>query len=156
LDIRLINLSIPYREPRGAIDVQLDLYGQPIRVLVSHLGLRRAERRLQIRKLLEVINERESSLTILLSDVNEWLFCDRSFRLLAQCLQKCSHHRTFPSFLPLLSLDRICISPAEAVMNIEVHNTPAARIASDHLPLKALLNLRRAAAKAIQTPLPRS
>ena len=42
---------------------------------------------------------------------------------------------------PLLALDRILAKPPNLISSIEVHQTPLARIASDHLPVKARLNL---------------
>src|SRR6185436_1660472 len=38
------------REPRDALDVDLDVGGEKVRVLVTHLGLRPAERRHQVRQ----------------------------------------------------------------------------------------------------------
>jgi endonuclease/exonuclease/phosphatase family metal-dependent hydrolase len=52
---------------------------------------------------------------------------------------------TFPARWPVLALDRIWISPAQALLTVEAHNTPRSRLASDHLPVKADLypSLRR-------------
>lgn len=49
LDVQRLDLSVPHREPRGALDVLLDWGGAPLRVVATHLGLRPAERRHQIR-----------------------------------------------------------------------------------------------------------
>jgi len=45
--------------------------------------------------------------------------------------------RTFPARWPLFSLDRIWISPRRRLLQVQVHASPLARIASDHLPLVA-------------------
>jgi endonuclease/exonuclease/phosphatase family metal-dependent hydrolase len=50
-------------------------------------------------------------------------------------------HATFPARLPLLSLDKIFVSPARAMLRSWVHRTPAAALASDHLPVIAELDL---------------
>ena len=52
---------------------------------------------------------------------------------------------SFPSRMPLLPLDRILGWPQGIVRGLEVHDTPLARIASDHLPLKARVELPAAA-----------
>ena len=48
LAVRRLDLSVPGREPRGAIDVDLDVNGAPLRVLVTHFGLKAFERREQL------------------------------------------------------------------------------------------------------------
>ena len=48
---------------------------------------------------------------------------------------------TFPARLPILPLDRILGWPAGVAGQPEAHNTPLARGASDHLPLKAVVRL---------------
>jgi len=53
---------------------------------------------------------------------------------------------SFPSRFPLFALDRILANPHDLISGIEVHATPLARIASDHLPIKARLALTGAAA----------
>jgi endonuclease/exonuclease/phosphatase family metal-dependent hydrolase len=54
LNSRLLDLSLRGREPRGAIDAELAIGGETVRVVVTHLGLHAAERRYQVRRLLEV------------------------------------------------------------------------------------------------------
>jgi endonuclease/exonuclease/phosphatase family metal-dependent hydrolase len=54
---------------------------------------------------------------------------------------------TFPSRFPVFALDRILGNPESMVLGIEVHSTPLARIASDHLPIKARIDLAGAAAQ---------
>ena len=49
---------------------------------------------------------------------------------------------SFPSRFPVLALDRVLGSPHNLVSSIEVHDTPLARVASDHLPIKAYINLK--------------
>jgi endonuclease/exonuclease/phosphatase family metal-dependent hydrolase len=48
---------------------------------------------------------------------------------------------SFPARLPVLPLDRILSWPRGLVTDVEVHDSPRARIASDHLPLTARLHL---------------
>jgi endonuclease/exonuclease/phosphatase family metal-dependent hydrolase len=136
-EIRRLDLSLPGREPRGAIDVDLDLEGESIRVLVTHLGLRPWERRVQVRKMLDVLMMIPDRLTIVMGDINEWLPGSRTLRWLHGRLGKSPAPRTFPAFFPLLSLDRIWVWPIRALLSTRAHDSPLARIASDHLPLVA-------------------
>jgi len=46
-----------------------------------------------------------------------------------------------PARLALLSLDRIWVRPPEILRQIESHRSVPARIASDHLPFVAQINL---------------
>ena len=48
---------------------------------------------------------------------------------------------SFPARLPMLPLDRILAWPKPLVSEVEVHDSPLARVASDHLPLTARLHL---------------
>jgi endonuclease/exonuclease/phosphatase family metal-dependent hydrolase len=136
-DVRHIDLSVQGREPRGAIDALLDIDGHTVHVVVTHLGLNRAERRDQVRRLTEVLRRERAKLTIVLADTNEWLPLSRSLASLERCLGRSPRPRTYPSRYPLLALDRIWVRPKQALSSIHVHNTPLARTASDHLPVKA-------------------
>ncbi len=139
VDVRRINLSVPGREPRGAIDVDLEVHGNHIRVIATHLGLRAYERKHQIRRLLDLLSKEEDRLIIMLGDFNEWTPMSRRVRWLCNHLGKCPSLRTFPSAMPFLALDRIYVRPVESVIEVKVHISPVARIASDHLPLKAII-----------------
>jgi endonuclease/exonuclease/phosphatase family metal-dependent hydrolase len=136
-EIRRLDLSLPGREPRGAIDVDLDVEGAPIRVIVTHLGLRPWERRLQVRKMLDVLVVKPDRITIVMGDINEWLPGSRPLRWLKGRLGRSPAPRTFPAFFPLFALDRIWVWPIRALLSIRAHDSPVARIASDHLPLAA-------------------
>jgi endonuclease/exonuclease/phosphatase family metal-dependent hydrolase len=138
-ETRRLDLSLPGREPRGAIDADLDVDGIPIRVIVTHLGLMPGERRVQIRKLLDVLKEERDRLTIILGDINEWLPGSRPLRWMNRALGRSPTPRTFPSVFPLLALDRIWVWPRRALLAVRAHRTPLARIASDHLPIKAVV-----------------
>jgi endonuclease/exonuclease/phosphatase family metal-dependent hydrolase len=136
-EIRRLDLSLPGREPRGAIDVDLDVVGEPIRVIVTHLGLRPVERRVQVRKMLDVLRVEPDRITIVMGDINEWLPGSRPLRWLHRRLGRSPAPRTFPAFFPLFALDRIWVWPRRALLSIRAHSSPVARIASDHLPLAA-------------------
>ena len=72
LRVRLHDLSFRKREPRGIIDVDLDIAGSKLRILVTHLGLQGAERHWQVKKLLKVIAQEPQSPMLLMGDFNDW------------------------------------------------------------------------------------
>jgi len=139
LTVQKLDLSYRGREPRGAIDADLEISGEAVRVIVTHLGLLPAERRFQVRKLLIALAEQRTRVVILLSDFNEWLPTGRSLRWIHTHLGKTALVRTFPSGFPVFALDRIWVSPASVLVGLSCVRTPLTRIASDHLPLKAIL-----------------
>jgi endonuclease/exonuclease/phosphatase family metal-dependent hydrolase len=141
VQINRIDLSLPRREPRGAVDVQFAWGGRRIQVVTTHLGLRPRERRQQVRRLLELFEGTRVDLAALLGDFNEWQLWGGALGWLHRYFPDCRRHapRTYPGRLPLFALDRIWVKPAEGLLGVRVHQTRLARRASDHLPLKALL-----------------
>ncbi|MEZ5781482.1 MAG: endonuclease/exonuclease/phosphatase family protein [Rhizobiaceae bacterium] len=135
-------VRLPGLEPRGAVIVDLELKGVTVRIIAAHFGLLRRSRSLQASTLVEAARSVIHP-TILLGDLNEWRVGNRS-----SLLEFLPHfgpvHAILPSFpsrYPLLALDRILARPANIISSIEIHNSPLARVASDHLPIKAKLNL---------------
>lgn len=143
LAVHKLDLSYLAREPRGAIDADLDINGEAVRVIVTHLGLLPAERRFQVRKLLSALMEQRTRVVMLLSDFNEWLPTGRSLRWIHTHLGKTALVRTFPSRFPIFALDRIWVSPPAALAELCCIRTPLSRLASDHLPLKATIRTAR-------------
>src|SRR5258706_1890317 len=143
--VRQLDLSYRGREPRGAIDSDIDFGGESLRVIVAHLGLLPAERRFQVEKLLHILKERRARMVIVLTDFNEWLPTGRSLRWLHTRLGKTALVRTFPAPFPVFALDRIWVSPSSGLLKIGAVRTPSTRVAADHLPLKAVLCTPRSA-----------
>jgi endonuclease/exonuclease/phosphatase family metal-dependent hydrolase len=139
LDSRLLDLSVPGCEPRGAIDADLSIEGRTVRVIVTHLGLRAAERRYQVRRILEALSKGQTRFIILLGDINEWVLRSRPLRWLYGRFGTPPAPRTYPSWLPLFALDRIWVLPRQVLITVHAHATPLTRIASDHLPVKGLI-----------------
>jgi len=153
LAVRYIDLSVTGCEPRGALDVDLDIGeriagGQALRVVATHFGLRGGERRAQTLRLLGAIADSEpadGSAILMMGDLNEWRGRRGGIRVLDRELGRAPAPRTFPSWCPILPLDRIYAAPPAQVHDVTVHRSPLARLASDHLPLRARLAWRRAA-----------
>jgi endonuclease/exonuclease/phosphatase family metal-dependent hydrolase len=131
------DLSRSRREPRGAIDVEVEWGEQPLRVLATHLGLSWKERQWQIARLLELIGIDPQGPTVLLADTNDWSPGGLQLRALRRALPRITRSRTFPARRPILRLDRIA---ASADLHLEEERAPVDRSlahASDHLPLVA-------------------
>lgn len=137
IEITRHDLSRPGREPRGAIEAQLSLRGEPWRIFATHLGLSPGERRWQVRYLLQQIERQPDANTALLGDLNEWYLWGRPLRWLKRHFRVARQPPTYPSRWPLLALDRIWIHPAPRLLDIEAIDTPLSRTVSDHLPLVA-------------------
>jgi endonuclease/exonuclease/phosphatase family metal-dependent hydrolase len=140
-----LDLAVGHYEPRGALDVCVDVGVRPlVRVLATHLGLRPGARREQVQRLLARV-ERESESahpTLLMGDLNEWYLWGRPLRWLhSHFRHRPVAPRTFPSHRPLFALDRIWVSPAGSLRSLACHATPLARAASDHLPLVATIDV---------------
>ncbi|MGY5778399.1 endonuclease/exonuclease/phosphatase family protein [Rhizobium sp. LEGMi135b] len=141
-DVHQINL--PGLEPRGALIAELELAsGGSLRIIAAHLGLLHRSRAQQTRLIVDLMNDGSETPTILLGDLNEWRLGDRSslntfqnaFGPLPPAVP------SFPSTLPLLALDRIMANRRGMISAVEVHDSPLARVASDHLPIKAVVSL---------------
>lgn len=135
-------LTLPMLEPRGAVMAELEVAGQPLRVVGMHLDLSGLWRRRQIRALLEQLDNMPAHLpTILMGDMNQWSdrgalseFAFHHFRLI----------RTPPSYhsnRPVAALDRIIVSHDFRLKEAGVHLDRLSRTASDHLPVWADLEL---------------
>lgn len=142
LSVKRIDLCVARCEPRGAIDVELECGGTPMRVLATHLGLRPGERREQIQRLLRALESDRPLPTMLMGDINEWFLWGRPLRWMHKHFQHTPSPATFPSRYPVFALDRVWVKPRALLRAINVHHTPLARIASDHLPLTAELDLQ--------------
>jgi endonuclease/exonuclease/phosphatase family metal-dependent hydrolase len=138
--IRKADVSVNGREPRGVLDVDVDAGGVPLRVIVVHFGLNAAERHYQVKKILALIETTLPQPLIILGDFNEWKsFGLGSTQKLNRVLGRSDAPATFPSKFPLLALDRIWAHPKNALKEIDAHKSAASRIASDHLPLRAVI-----------------
>lgn len=137
------DLSYARREPRGALEVMLDIQGKPARVIVTHLGLRPAERRYQVRRMLRLLRDiPHEQLVVVLGDINEWLPLGRPLRWMHGMLGRAPAERSFPVWFPAFALDRVWVRPRGALIAFGVHRSEAARRASDHLPVKAIISTR--------------
>lgn len=144
VSVRRHDLSHSWFESRGALDVQLDAGGYRLRVIATHLGLRRAERRTQWRALMMALAEEPVEMpTILLGDMNEWYRRAATLQAAHKAFGEPPAPVAWPSFAPCLALTRIWVRPRPALMSVQVHCSETARRASDHLPVKAVVDVSR-------------
>jgi endonuclease/exonuclease/phosphatase family metal-dependent hydrolase len=136
-------LDLPTLEPRGAVLAELLLPGdRPLRVIGMHLDLSGLWRRRQMRAILDAVGRRRQSMpTVLMGDTNEW-------REEAGCLKDLGADfcvaptgASFHSRHPVAPLDRIIVHKDLRIDAAGVHMSPAARRASDHLPIWARLTV---------------
>jgi endonuclease/exonuclease/phosphatase family metal-dependent hydrolase len=140
----LIDLSLAGREPRGAIDAEIDWRGRRLRVVVTHLGLQPEERMVQCADLLGRLPQMDADVSVLLGDFNEWWALSPLLSRLRGFFGNARSARSFPAIAPLLALDRVWVKPAGVLVELHAHRSSLARRASDHLPIRAVLDLSRA------------
>jgi endonuclease/exonuclease/phosphatase family metal-dependent hydrolase len=142
---RTIDLSLPGLAQRSALDVDLLVGGRILRVVATHLGLSALERRVQASRLLAALAEpgaverRVADGVVVMGDLNEWRGRAGAIGALDRCLGPSAAPRTFPSWLPVLALDRIYVDGPAVLRELAVDRSPLARLASDHLPLVGCL-----------------
>ena len=141
LDVHRFDLSTERREPRGAIAASIDVGGTIVHILAAHLGLRVRERRFQVRQILDYLDSVRHSLVVVLGDFNDWLPGRSVVHVLDDRLGRPPRPASFPVRWPIVALDRIWVNPLRALRGIVTHTTPAARLASDHLPVVADIDL---------------
>jgi endonuclease/exonuclease/phosphatase family metal-dependent hydrolase len=139
--VRHHDLSVVNREPRAALDVDLQLGSCSVQLVATHLGLRPAERRDQVEGLIPLFRSDSRDLVVVAGDLNEWFLWGRPLRRLHRIFPDTPHRRSWPSRWPLFALDRIWVNPRAALHSLAVHKTALSRAASDHLPLVARIEL---------------
>ncbi|MBB4006145.1 endonuclease/exonuclease/phosphatase family protein [Allorhizobium taibaishanense] len=138
---------LPGLEPRGAVVAEIELSGgRELRIIAAHLGLLRWARRQQADFILGLMRERADCPTVLMGDFNEWRVGPGSAlnRLEPMFGPLPPPVPSFPARLPVLALDRIMTNRPGLIAEMQVHDSPLARLASDHLPLKAWIDLDKA------------
>jgi endonuclease/exonuclease/phosphatase family metal-dependent hydrolase len=140
LTARSIDLTVAGWPARGAIDADLLVGDRVLRVIATHFGLGMSERRLQVNRLIAALaaplaDRRAADAVLLMGDLNEWRGKGDGIRALDRRLGPGAAAPTFPSWLPMLPLDRIYVEQPAVLRDLRVYRSPLARVASDHLPL---------------------
>lgn len=132
------DISVPRREPRRAIEAEIETPEGPVHVVAAHFGLSLRERRSQAEALARIAGQGPRT-TVLLGDFNDWIRGSVQ-RTLAEQFKGLSPHRSWPAFLPLLRLDRVFCRPESAFLRS--WTDPAGGKMSDHLPIIADIDLK--------------
>jgi len=147
--VRHIDLTVPCRAPRCAVDADIDVTGTLVRVINLHLGLDPWERQVQFKRILRAIEARPTQPLVMLGDFNEWRLDFPPFKDLAPHFPHCLAPRTFHTRRPMFRYDRIYASGDFALTESYVKRTALTRRASDHLPVFGRLALEAATADQV-------
>lgn len=131
--------ELPGLEPRGALIADVHRGNRALRVVGVHLGLLAASRRQQYRALVVHLKTLSARPTVIMGDFNEW----QPHRHMAG-LEGFEVHLPGPSFhsaRPVAALDLFATSQGVRVHHLSVVKTRLTRVASDHLPVTADVNL---------------
>jgi endonuclease/exonuclease/phosphatase family metal-dependent hydrolase len=140
----------PFLEPRGALWVAISTHGTEIQVMNTHLGLLPRERKVQIESLLgpEWLAHPDCRGPVILCGDFNALPSSPVCRSLRQRLNdaqiELDRHRprgTFFGRFPAARIDHVFVDAGFEVVDIEIPDSEQARVASDHLPLIAEVNL---------------
>ncbi len=122
-------------EPRGAVASQLEIGSRKLDLIHAHLGLMPLQRRRQAQLLARSINPAEA--TVLAGDLNAAGKAPSSLSPIYTRLTEVVLGPSFPTWRPMIRFDRIFHNGTLRLMSAQVHDTPLARQASDHLPVSA-------------------
>ena len=145
----VFDLTWARREPRGGVRADVLFDDIELHLFNVHFGLRIRERAEQVARLVRqhVLLDELSGPRVVMGDLNEW-FPGAVGRALRQALHGPRIRRTHPSPLPLFALDRIYWDRT-LHGRFRVHRSRLARVASDHLPIVARLQLPAPAAAPV-------
>jgi endonuclease/exonuclease/phosphatase family metal-dependent hydrolase len=137
----LLDLNFSRIERRTAVAAQLSSDAGPLSLVATHLAIVDRTRHRQVRHLLD--HPHLQGPVILLGDMNMWRTNDKANQALEAELPTHSEidwPASFPAARPVLALDRIYARGAK-VLEVRSHQSPAAKRASDHLPVVAKVAL---------------
>ena len=138
--VNVLDLSFSRMERRLAMAAQFPFDGGGVvDVVATHLALGDRTRHRQVRSLLDHPHF-QGGPTLLVGDMNAWRRCKATRTLEHELHHNLDWPPSFPSTRPVLSLDRI-YSRGAKILEIDSHASPAARSASDHLPVIAHVEL---------------
>lgn len=132
-------------EGRALLEAEVHIQGQRLNIYVVHLSLSPFKQNKQIEYILKKLSETRLPI-ILLGDFNmrpgtkQWNKITNVLTDVCHSEYEVSCH-TFPSFRPKLQLDYIFVSEHFHVES--VHFIPKYHMASDHIPIKATIKLKR-------------
>jgi len=134
-------LHLPCLEPRGATMAEVTLGKARMRIFGMHLDLSGLWRRKQAAAVIHAAGLREEMPTVLMGDLNEWSAGRGCLADFARHYSFAPCGRSFHARRPVAQLDRIMHCGQLKLVDSGVHDSAAARKASDHLPIWAEFRL---------------
>lgn len=143
------NLAFMKGASRSILQAEIELpeLGQSIQLMCVHLGLLGIERRVQIHKLQQRINQLDPATPLILAgDFNDWARVGHRTLKRRGDLHELAENlngrlaRTFPARMPVLTVDRIYTRNLRQVA-VEKHLPKHWQTLSDHLPLIGTLEV---------------
>jgi endonuclease/exonuclease/phosphatase family metal-dependent hydrolase len=125
---------------RVVLEAHVEADGVALQLMSLHLGVSPRERALQAQTLFELCSATRADLHLLLGDFNEWSRFSAVSRRLREHFDATRQLATFPARAPVVGLDRVWVHPRGRLRETRVESSPAARLASDHLPLVATID----------------
>lgn len=142
-----LDISVNVREQRGLLhcEIQPPHWQQPLICLCAHLNLLEPDRKKQYQKIMNYIESEidPANPMVLAGDFNDWRRRSHdNLGLKLDLTDAFGHYRnapkTFPSRLPLLSLDRIFTRHLKILATKPLTGLPWQKL-SDHLPVYAIV-----------------
>lgn len=139
------DISVPGREQRTCLRVDLQIEGRILHFFAVHLGTSFFERRRQAVHLISPDILKNPSLTgarLMAGDFNEWV-PGLTTKLLsthtrsADVRTHLKQRKTYPGVVPFLHLDHFYFDPALTLRSMHLQRNRGSLMASDHLPLLA-------------------
>ena len=136
-----ISLRQGSRKPRGAQLLLIDSPEGVMHLVHTHLGLSERERHGQMARILGhmLFRSADAFPTLIVGDFNDWRntlaaadLAGSGFRHITSPIRQ---FRSFPSWLPIGSLDKAFAKGAIDVRHAHIMKTSLSKVASDHLPL---------------------
>ena len=136
-------IHLPSLEPRGAVTAYIVTRIGAIRVAGLHPDPSGLRRRRQAAAILDHVERCGEPLpTVMMGDLNEWRRGGGALDDLARHFVFAATGPSFHARRPIGRLDRIMASPALRIVECGVHASASARVASDHLPIWAVIEPR--------------
>ncbi len=136
-----IDLTVNKFEFRGLLHAVINVEGKKVDLFNVHLNLLHRHRIIQVERIIErAVSSLDSDTLILCGDFNDWtgrvshMLEDRAGLSEAFLSSEGIHARTFPSFMPMLPLDRVYFKGA-SLGSCEVLKEGEFKYLSDHLPV---------------------
>ena len=142
------DVSLPGYRRRVVLEVVVRTERGTLQIMSIHLGVSPRERARGAERMFGLCRATRADTHLLLGDFNEWSRFSAVSRRLKAHFDAARQHATFPSRAPVVGPDRIFVHPRGRRIEAHVDTSPAARLASDHLPLVATIDLDAAVGSA--------